>query len=417
MKKLIFLFCVLSVLTSVGYSQWHYQYSGVSVPLRDMEFINSTTGWVCGDDGTIMKTTNAGENWIQQPTEAVGKYLLGIHPVNENVVYCVGYFETILKTTNGGTNWITIRNGPIGEGHSYLSVFFLNENTGFVGGTLRILKTNDGGMNWSEYLGVGWIYDLFFKDSLNGIGIPSVYDYYLTTNGGENWIMHFTGSNGGDCFRINILDYDKNKGFIVSGTGKIVFKTTNFGVTFDSVGYVSNLQVDSMLYCSDFINDSIGWAGGSYGILYKTINGGRTWKAQHSLSQAFIRNIYILNDTVAWACGAGGKIIHTTNGGDTITGIRQVSTIIPTGFELFQNYPNPFNSQTIISYSVPKRSFIQLKIYDVLGKEIKEIENGMKDAGNYSLTFDASELTSGIYFIRLTSGNNFFKTRKMILIK
>ena len=75
-----------------------------------------------------------------------------------------------------------------------------------------------------------------------------------------------------------------------------------------------------------------------------------------------------------------------------------------------QNYPNPFNSQTIISYSVPKRSFIQLKIYDVLGKEIKEIENGMKDAGNYSLTFDASELTSGIYFIRLTSGNNFFKT-------
>ena len=89
---------------------------------------------------------------------------------------------------------------------------------------------------------------------------------------------------------------------------------------------------------------------------------------------------------------------------------------IPGGWELHPNYPNPFNSQTIISYSVPKRSFIQITIFDALGRKIKEIENGNKDAGNYNLIFDASGLTSGIYFYKLSSGT-YTNIKRMVLIK
>jgi photosystem II stability/assembly factor-like uncharacterized protein len=391
-----------------------------------MEFINSTTGWVCGDNGVILKTTNGGVNWIQQPTEAIGKYLFGIYPVNENVVYCAGWFETILKTTNGGTNWITLQNGPVGLGHSYFSVFFLNENTGWIGSTntplAKVMKTTDGGLNWSDNIMELWLYDIYFKDSLNGIGVGEASYYCLTSNGGVNWVLHSTERTG-DFRRISILNSDKNKGFIVSSNGMNVYKTTNFGTTFDSVGYIPDLQTPYSIYCSEFINDSIGWAGGTYGLLYKTENGGRTWRAQNSLSNAFIANIYAMNDSVAWLCGAGGKLLHTTNGGDTITAIRQISTILPDDFQLFQNYPNPFNSMCNVQFSMYNAGNVKLVVYDVQGREVQTLVNETLKPGTYVTSFDGSMLNSGVYFYKLvvrhggSSTNSFSETKKMLLVK
>ncbi|MCP5062368.1 MAG: T9SS type A sorting domain-containing protein [Ignavibacteriae bacterium] len=85
-------------------------------------------------------------------------------------------------------------------------------------------------------------------------------------------------------------------------------------------------------------------------------------------------------------------------------------------FALFQNYPNPFNPTTTISYQIPKDGSVTLKIYDALGKEITTLVNGEKLRGKYSITFDASNLTSGIYFYSLTTGS-FKETKKLILIK
>lgn len=85
-------------------------------------------------------------------------------------------------------------------------------------------------------------------------------------------------------------------------------------------------------------------------------------------------------------------------------------------FELFQNYPNPFNPSTIISYTIPEKGFVILKLYDVLGREIAELINQEQTVGNFSINFDASELTSGIYFYRLQTGS-FLATKKMILMK
>jgi len=138
MKKLIliFLFILIYNLTfkiDNCFSQWVWQNSGITTPLRDIKFINRTAGWACGD-GVIMKTTNAGTNWIIQNQPATDKSLYSINPVNNNVIFCVGLFETILKSTNGGNNWIVIRNGPLGYGDSYQSSYFVNETTGWIAG-------------------------------------------------------------------------------------------------------------------------------------------------------------------------------------------------------------------------------------------------------------------------------------------
>lgn len=88
----------------------------------------------------------------------------------------------------------------------------------------------------------------------------------------------------------------------------------------------------------------------------------------------------------------------------------------PNKFALSQNYPNPFNPATTISFSVPERSSVSLKIYDMLGKEVLTLINGVKDAGSYEFNFDASKLTSGLYVYTLTAGN-FTASKKMMLLK
>jgi len=89
---------------------------------------------------------------------------------------------------------------------------------------------------------------------------------------------------------------------------------------------------------------------------------------------------------------------------------------LPSEYKLGQNYPNPFNPTTNISYSLPQSGFTRLTVYNSIGVEVRTLVAEVKTAGTYELTFDASELTSGIYFYDLTS-NNFRSTKKMILIK
>jgi plastocyanin len=90
--------------------------------------------------------------------------------------------------------------------------------------------------------------------------------------------------------------------------------------------------------------------------------------------------------------------------------------LIAEKFELNQNYPNPFNPSTRISYAIPRASFVNLKVYDIIGNEIAVLVNEEKQAGNYQIDFDATELTGGVYFYQLLTGS-FVETKKMILTK
>ncbi|MBS1552774.1 MAG: T9SS type A sorting domain-containing protein [Bacteroidetes bacterium] len=95
---------------------------------------------------------------------------------------------------------------------------------------------------------------------------------------------------------------------------------------------------------------------------------------------------------------------------------NEVSVGVPSEFELSQNYPNPFNPSTKISFALPKEGKVSLKIYDMTGKEVMTLVNEVKTAGYYSVSFNASSLSSGMYFYTL-SADNYTATKKMMLIK
>jgi Tol biopolymer transport system component len=94
----------------------------------------------------------------------------------------------------------------------------------------------------------------------------------------------------------------------------------------------------------------------------------------------------------------------------------QVETELPNTYSLAQNYPNPFNPTTKMNYQIPELSFVIIKVYDVLGSEVITLVNGEKSVGNYQVEFDASTLSSGIYFYQLQA-SNYLETKKMVLMK
>jgi hypothetical protein len=111
-----------------------------------------------------------------------------------------------------------------------------------------------------------------------------------------------------------------------------------------------------------------------------------------------------------------GKVACFSGGVDTTTTGMVLSEEIPTEFNLYQNYPNPFNPTTKIEFKIPEAGLVNLKIYDILGREVITLLNEAMQPGNYKVDFDASTLTSGIYFYRLQAGN-FVETKKMLLLK
>jgi hypothetical protein len=90
--------------------------------------------------------------------------------------------------------------------------------------------------------------------------------------------------------------------------------------------------------------------------------------------------------------------------------------ISPDRFYLYQNYPQPFNPSTKIKFQIPERSFVSLKVFDALGREVAFLVNEEKTTGNYEVEFNGSTLTSGIYFYQLKA-ENFVDTKKMILLR
>jgi hypothetical protein len=116
--------------------------------------------------------------------------------------------------------------------------------------------------------------------------------------------------------------------------------------------------------------------------------------------------------------GNEGTIDDTLEIENQVTGIGEDQGLLltPNNYNLAQNYPNPFNPVTTIQYSIPQRSNVTLKVYDILGNEVATLVNEEKDRGVYSVNFDASHLASGMYLYRLQAGS-FIETKKMILIK
>ena len=123
-----------------------------------------------------------------------------------------------------------------------------------------------------------------------------------------------------------------------------------------------------------------------------------------------IDTVYILSEK------PGERVAQViTLSGESVESVNNKKAQILT-FNLSQNYPNPFNPTTKIAYSIPKTSFVKLKVYDILGREVATLVDEEKSAGNYKVNFDGSNLTSGIYLFKIQVGN-YSSVKKMILLK
>ncbi len=141
------------------------------------------------------------------------------------------------------------------------------------------------------------------------------------------------------------------------------------------------------------------------------------------------QNVNVMFNTTGLSIGSYSGVLKV-NSNDPITPVKNVgirlivgvvgvqnnSLGIPTQFELAQNYPNPFNPTTKINFAIPKESFVTLKIYDILGKEVTRLVNENKLPGYYNVDFNASDFASGLYFYKIEAGS-FSETKRMLLVK
>jgi len=429
MKKQIIIFIInyarvplLAVLLITNcISQWVQQTSGVTAPLYNVQFVNRWTGWVTGGNSTILKTTNSGQSWLNQSIDLLyPKNLYGLSMVDENTGYIAGWFETILKTTTSGNNWLIISNRPSNTGNSNNAVSFINAQTGWICSFLgRVLKTTNGGTSWDTLNtgSTGPLRDIQFLNSQTGWLCGDVGNLKKSTDSGNNWLPMpiLSMSNLTSLHFINL-----STGWVVSEQSKYVFRTTNSGVKWDTVAQIPSGSTE-YLYSVYFTNSLMGWIGGSNTRLFKTTNGGFNWVQQLIPTGMFIDNMSFVNDSVGWAVGGPGVIINTTTGGQPIA-VKNEGSNVPTGFKLYQNYPNPFNSQTNIKFEIPsfskgKELTVNIIVYDILGREVETIVYEKLHSGVYSVNFDASGLSSGVYLYCLNLNNVRIDTKKLILSK
>ena len=193
--------------------------------------------------------------------------------------------------------------------------------------------------------------------------------------------------------------------------GGSIFKTSDGGNF-----WISQISgTTSGLFSVACPNLNYGTVVGTIGKILNTTDGGLNWIPQISNTTKPLYSVSFSDSLNGIAVGEEGIILRTINGGVT-SNENAKNNFVVKEFNLEQNYPNPFNPSTKIRYSIPEYSFVTLKVFNLLGEEIETLVNAEQSVGIYEATFDASNLSSGIYFYTLKTDNASF-TKKMILVR
>lgn len=398
----LFLLTVLQISTFS--SVWYHQNSGTNVSLNALYFVNINTGYVAGNNGIILKTTNKGLNWIAL-SSGTQKNLYSVYFTNNDDGYAVGD-SIILKTTNSGISW-----EPYILNYPMKSVYFINNNTGYIASYYgTVIKTTNAGHSWYPFIPYSRYADytcVFFKDVNTGYVVGLSGRYVKTVDGGNSWVQmpQFYPKN-----YFSIQFPSKTTGYLIGGwVTSMILKSDDAGENFR---YLIDGMTGVRLFSASFIDTNNGIAVGRLGYIVRTTDGGINWDQETSGTNSILYGVQFLNSETAYIVGDNGTILTTFK----IIGINQISTKIPGNFSLEQNYPNPFNPATKIKFSIPQHGFVTIVLYNVMGEEIKYIVSQRMNPGIYETELNASELPSGTYFYTLNAGD-FHQTRKMVLVK
>jgi len=457
----------LIVHTSDGGITWEQIDTGIEEPLFNeffsVFFASENIGWVFNSGRAFYKTTDKGITWINQSKDFLRSDLVSLYPINEQTLLALGgrifksvdggfswssqeyslrssnkikfydsqtgwvlgtnrqntpgydlYNGILLKTINSGNNWEPIFTLDYHGVADFKDIDFVSQSTGWLTGTLDgvAYKTTDGGNNWilqgAEY--PDYYSTLFFLDE--NYGFVGGNDLYKTTDGGNSWTKNSSISK-----IVSMYFFDQLTGFAVCrNSSDQLYKTDDGGNTWTK----QNISSGTYLRKIVFINSSTGYIISNNSVFIST-DQGNTWSKQVTPPHWYFTDIAFTNQNKGWVVGSRGFIMHTDNGG--ISSVDHGTNPLFKDYRLYQNYPNPFNPTTTIKFSIPnvvtsRDLSLQTKliVYDILGREVKTLVNEVKLPGAYEVTFDASQLSSGVYFYKLTSGE-FTQTRKVLLLK
>ncbi|MBK7865773.1 MAG: T9SS type A sorting domain-containing protein [Ignavibacteriales bacterium] len=359
-----------------------------------MNFSDENTGYMVNNEGGILFTTNQGTNWSTQTTLTTTT-LYDIKMLSSTVGYAVGSGERIFKTTNG----INFAHGtmvvPAGQ---MTGVAMVNENTGFIcGENGAFYKTTDG------FQTVTLLTDTVALQGkvVHDIVIFSEDNVWAVGRGGL--LIHRTGGvTSYDTTNVGI-DYlgaakISNFEFVVAASDGRVYKVSDQTVPVELVSFTAQTVGNEVV-----LNWTTATETNNKGFeIQKRTDG--SWQ-----EVAFISGNGTVTSPVNYSFT--DRMVTGKNYSNEVEVAPGVNS-----FALMQNYPNPFNPSTLINYSIPEAGQVSLRVYDITGMEVATLVNEIQSPGAYSINFDASTLTTGVYFYKLETGR-YSMVKKLSLIK
>jgi hypothetical protein len=409
-KKLILnIFYLLFLINTHVYAQWTRTFCSSGILITKGNDVFSGTKWgvyILSDNNIIAEPVNNGLPDVHSYT------IVNALTANNNKIF-VSVFDTVYSSTNNGAKWETANNGLSGTIISLAAndekIFAGTNDPGIDSSMGRIFLSKDNGSNWYKVdngiIGNEYISSLLING--NNVFIGTRKGAFVSSDDGSSWKAVKSGMMiyGG----INALTAIGDT--IIAGTNNGVFILTDK----DSSWIDANTGLPEIkgIYSLATYGNTI-FAGSSYDVFLST-NRGSSWI---SFTEGLINlriNSLTRNDTYIFAATDRDGVWRRPLS-EVITQVENNHNHKPIFFLLKQNYPNPFNPSTTISYTIGKQGNVLLKIIDILGRDVTILVNEQKFPGTYSIQWNVKDQASGVYFYKLTSGNNCL-IRKMILLK
>lgn len=290
-----------------GQGGWTIQNSGTTRNLNYVYFLNNYTGYTVGSNGTILKTTNRGNNWSSRPSGTT-RNLRSIYFITIGKGFCAGDSGTYLYTQDSGRTWQDI---SFSIPNNLYSVHYTDAYNGFISGDSLILATFDGGQNW-EYINLlNSLLAICFPGAANGYAIDHQGGIYKSADGGHNWRRNTIPFN---ILPTSIYFTGVSTGYITGASPYNIIKTSDGGTN-----WIVTHSGASSLNSVFFTSATMGFAGGDDGTILRTTNEGVLWYPQNSTTSERINSICFTDSLNGAAVGNNGLILTTMTSGEIPT--------------------------------------------------------------------------------------------------